>query len=144
MIRVLICCALAACATDELTAEDEAALGRDIDPTVDDLPALEQTAEAYSLWVPLSNWQYPGKTLSIRYCKTATRVYWQWTGNTAFTVAETSGTHFGPLSSNISGQYSGSKYRTHNGAFQIYFRFTGPNGMPSLWNAFSVTGMPAC
>jgi hypothetical protein len=71
-------------------------------------------------------------------------LYWQWTGNTAFTVAESSGSHFGPLTSAIGGQYAGSKYRTHNGSFAVYLRFWAGSGAPNLWKDFSVAGMPGC
>lgn len=149
LLAVGLALAASACATDEVDpALDDLALAEPDLVAPDDDPAEvaarraiapdepggrvgeddlgTPTAAAYSPWIYIAGYRCG---VYLRYCKTSTRINWQFMGNTAFDRVSTFGDQISYLTSNISGVSSGSKYRTRAGV-----------GITWVWDDFHLTG----
>lgn len=105
-----------------------------LDDEVDDLELVEASDEAepsdlddsdLALYV-WSGWRRVSSTstsfVELRYCKTSTRVNWEFRGN-PYDFVTTGGTAMSSLTTNIAGVSSGSKYRTHNNSQWVFWNF---------------------
>jgi hypothetical protein len=107
------------------------------DAAEDDSETVSETEQGI-----YSNWVTVGDCMVARFCRTASRINWQFAYNSCSTVT-TFGNTFGEITSNIAGVPSGSKYRTRNGATAFYMRFNGgPVG--GYHYGRSVESMPDC
>lgn len=96
-------------------------------------------AYAYSRWWTMDAL---GGDAQLRWCRTATRVNWEFRYNTFARVA-TSGSNMSRIVSNIAGVSSGSKYRTHNGSTFMQWDFYDSAGYV-LSHVESLQSMPGC
>lgn len=102
------------------------------DDELDETEVAEQGV--YSPWIT-----YNG--VSVRVCQTATRIYWQYTGNDRFTTASSWGTGISVLSSSVAGVPSSTKYRTKHGAVSFFdVQFYGAGTSPP----YTFYSFPSC
>jgi hypothetical protein len=135
-----LCCSLSACGLEE-GADQEA----NDDIVEDDVVTAPDVAlYGYSGWKRV----YSTSTsfVDIRYCKTSTRVNWEFRNN-PYAYVITGGTSISTITSNIAGISSGSKYRTHNQSSRMFWNFAvatsqGPLTVTGWGEALSA--IPAC
>ena len=111
--------AVPACALDDevedlelVDAPDEAEPG--------DLDGRDLALYGWSGWRRVSSTST--SFVELRYCKTSTRVNWEFRGN-PYDFVTTGGTAMSSLTTNIAGVSSGSKYRTHNNSRWVFWNF---------------------
>jgi hypothetical protein len=106
-----------------------------------DGPTEPPVAAAYSSWIYL---QGSNCAVYLRYCKTSTRINWQFTANTRFDHVSTYGDGMSYLTSNIDGVASGSKYRTRAGTTMTWVFDDRDTGCGTIsWGTF-LSLIPSC
>ena len=141
---------VAGCAADEpddgsnmetFTDEELAARPLHDEVTADTVPIAERpeiTREAYTPWVWIGN---ASGGMSVRYCKTSTRLNWEFQNWNASRVV-TDGTNMSAISTNIAGVSSGSKYRTHNNSAYVSWAVYHPTAA-TLYGV-PLSSVPGC
>ena len=109
--------------------------------TVDDGLAPPSVAAAYSPWTYVAGWNC---AVYFRYCKTSTRINWQFTANTRFDHVSTFGDAISYLTSNIDGVASGSKYRTRAGTNMSFVFDDRDTGCGTISWGVNIAQMPSC
>ena len=126
---------LASCGIDHDTETDDDLATED----GDDTSVTEQAV--YSPWYYLSagqpNYHW---SVSLRACKTATRINWQFANNTFWNVA-TDGDGISYINTYIQGVSSGSKYRTRAGTVIWWNFYSAGYG---VGKTLSISEIPNC
>lgn len=123
------------------TVDEDAEVGDRAANELENAQEPTSVAEAYGYWIFLEKYN-PYASIYWRACKTATRVNWQFAGNSSFNKVSTYGSAIGWLTSDIGGQSSGTKYRTRNNTSTFVVLFQGLAGQ--LWNEHSIWNIPDC
>ncbi|MBP8807234.1 MAG: hypothetical protein KBG48_30400 [Kofleriaceae bacterium] len=96
-----------------------------------------------------SGWRRVSSTstsfVELRYCKTSTRVNWEFRGN-PYDFVTTGGTAMSSLTTNIAGVSSGSKYRTHNNSRSVFWNFgiSRPTPLVVTGHGEELVNIPRC